>query len=578
MKRSVWKWVGGLLVGSALAGGAAADGPGAPADSYHMNDRKLTIPITLPATLRKEIAKLSLYVSTDQGKTWSQQATAGAGDDSFTFDAPQDGSFWFNVSYTDKAGQMSPRETEIYSGAPQLKVVVDTKRPFLKLEVSERTGDVAAIAWEARDEALEPSSVKLEFKAEGSAEWRPLDLGGAAVGQKRFTLGTSGPATLRLMAADRAGNQSLQQTEVVAKAAVPNETAPASRELPSTASSVAAGKPSTPPAGAAAARSVSMAAEPPTLPMAPAGAAPSAPPFSGPGSLASPSAPPTLPVGGDSFRPAGSSAPSNAPTGTAPLATALPSNLPPAAPTQEPKDGPRPLASSQPLASHQPYSGGYSAPGRAAGAAIIHTNQTRLELDYEIPKMGPSGVGVVELWVTMDNGRTWKKASEKTDPQPPFVFDAPNEGVYGFTMIVKSKAGLGRREPSAGDAPELRVEIDTTQPLATLYPVEADPRRKDLLYLIWKADDKNLGPQPVSLLWAEKQGGPWHPIAADQANTGRYQWRTPEQMPYRIFLRLEVRDLAGNVSIAETPEPVLVDLTEPEIRIKGLLPAGRKQP
>jgi hypothetical protein len=41
-------------------------------------------------------------------------------------------------------------------------------------------------------------------------------------------------------------------------------------------------------------------------------------------------------------------------------------------------------------------------------------------------------------------------------------------------------------------------------------------------------------------------------------------------------MRLIVRDSAGNVSTAETTEPVLVDLSEPEGRITGLVTPARR--
>jgi hypothetical protein len=41
-------------------------------------------------------------------------------------------------------------------------------------------------------------------------------------------------------------------------------------------------------------------------------------------------------------------------------------------------------------------------------------------------------------------------------------------------------------------------------------------------------------------------------------------------VPPSIYLRLVVRDSAGNVAVAETLQPVLIDLNEPEVKIIGL--------
>ena len=58
----------------------------------------------------------------------------------------------------------------------------------------------------------------------------------------------------------------------------------------------------------------------------------------------------------------------------------------------------------------------------------------------QVKEAGPSGVKAVELWYTRD-GRTWNQYEER-DPKPPYVFEVHEEGIYGFTLIVRS--GVGR--------------------------------------------------------------------------------------------------------------------------------------
>ncbi len=36
-------------------------------------------------------------------------------------------------------------------------------------------------------------------------------------------------------------------------------------------------------------------------------------------------------------------------------------------------------------------------------------------------------------------------------------------------------------------------------------------------------------------------------------------------MPPKVYLKLSVSDTAGNVAVAETSEPVLIDLVKPEV-------------
>lgn len=174
--------------------------------------------------------------------------------------------------------------------------------------------------------------------------------------------------------------------------------------------------------------------------------------------------------------------------------------------------------------------------------------------------------------MTRDDGRTWFKAAEDPDLQPPVQVEFPGEGVYGLTLVVRSRAGLGRQPPQPGEPPELRVEVDLTPPYAELYNVEADPQRRDCLILLWSATDKNLAANPITLKWAERESGPWQVIAAELPNTGRYVWKMPEHLPYMVYLRLEARDLAGNLAVAQTPKPILVDLQEPEVKLLDITP------
>ena len=219
-------------------------------------------------------------------------------------------------------------------------------------------------------------------------------------------------------------------------------------------------------------------------------------------------------------------------------------------------------------------------PGTPPGVQVV--NKRQLKLDFEVAKFGPSGLGGVDVYVTTDDGRTW----ERQPGVPNVAFPPPGErtggpvrgsvmvqlgreGVaYGFCLVVKSRAGLGKPPPKSGDAPAIRVELDATLPEAELYRPQADPSRRDALMLTWKASDRNLTATPVSLEWAEHKEGPWAFIGGPELpNTGRHSWQVPANVPPSVYLRLTVRDTAGNTAVAQTNEPVLVDLTVPEVSV-----------
>jgi hypothetical protein len=210
-------------------------------------------------------------------------------------------------------------------------------------------------------------------------------------------------------------------------------------------------------------------------------------------------------------------------------------------------------------------------------------NEPEVVLEYQVSNVGPSGVGKVEVWITKDGGTNWMRFAEDPEAsqatnggQYQRTLPLPGEGVYGISLVVKSKAGMGRPGPRPGDVPEMLLEVDTTPPDAQLHPLLPDPQQRDTILLSWTAKDKNLATTPITLEWAERPAGPWQPIAANVQNTGRHPWRLPHNLPSHVYLKLTVRDGVGNTAVAVTREAQLVDLSEPEGRLLRVTPASKK--
>jgi hypothetical protein len=194
-------------------------------------------------------------------------------------------------------------------------------------------------------------------------------------------------------------------------------------------------------------------------------------------------------------------------------------------------------------------------------------NSKRVSLNYEIQDKGPSGISAVELWVSNDL-RTWSKYSEDKTGKPPLVVDLAGEGIYGLALVVRNGVGVTGRAPRSGEPPQMVIEVDLTPPVVEW--VNADVGRgSDAGYvtITWKASDKNLGQQPISISYSKDGHAPWVPIVSNFENTGRYRWRLGEDVPFSFFIRLEATDRAGNVGHFDTPKAVIVDLHEP----KGLI-------
>jgi len=159
------------------------------------------------------------------------------------------------------------------------------------------------------------------------------------------------------------------------------------------------------------------------------------------------------------------------------------------------------------------------------------------------------------------------------DMQSPFDVAVREEGVFGFRVVIVSRSGMSGRSPRSGDLADIWVGVDTTAPRAKLVSATyGSGAQAGQLTIRWDASDSYLGPRPVSLLFADSADGPWTSIASALPNTGEFAWPADPQLPPQIYLRLEVRDEAGNVGVDQLTNPIRVDGLAPRARIRGVKP------
>jgi hypothetical protein len=202
---------------------------------------------------------------------------------------------------------------------------------------------------------------------------------------------------------------------------------------------------------------------------------------------------------------------------------------------------------------------------------------TRLfELDYDLESVGPSGVSRVELWGTRDGGRTWRMFTVDDDNRSPISVSVDEEGIYGFRIVATSGAGLGEQPPKSGDLPSIWVGVDLTKPTARIISAELGKGADDgHLIINWEASDKMLADRPITIAFSQNPSGPWTTIATGLENTGRYNWTIESRVPPLIYLRLEVRDEAGNLAIHERKEPIALDQLRPTAKIREVRPVAK---
>jgi hypothetical protein len=232
-------------------------------------------------------------------------------------------------------------------------------------------------------------------------------------------------------------------------------------------------------------------------------------------------------------------------------------DLPPSEPMPTPK--PVEIVSKKPVVDEKPQ----------ADHQLI--NSTHAELAYQLDQVGPSGVGKVEVWMTADQGKSWKKLCEDKKHKSPVEFDLPGEGLYGLSLVVTNGYGMGDPPPAQGDQPDTWIEVDTTKPEAQLLavrPVLGD--KSGALHISWSAKDKNLGACCISLSFAATKEGPWMPIAKGLNNDGSFKWSVPREAGAEFFVRLEVCDKAGNKSLCESPDKIVMDMSRPKAKVIGV--------
>lgn len=514
-------------------------------DEKHLPTPRFTIPVALAPENQASLKEVLLFVSNNRGKSWDLHSRIKPGQDGFPFVAPSDGTYWFSVAVIDSKGNMEPRD--IYKARVDQKIIVDTRKPDLVLDAEQR-GSNTHLSWVASDENADLTSMRMDLVLDGTDQPIPIQINPSLRGSGHFSLPHNSSGTVRLIVQDKAGNQTTALREL-GKASRVLVSGP--NDLPSTATAGFS------PVALARNDQPASIQPPPPDPPSPSGSAiPPLPPTSVP-------VPPS-PVAGGQI-PAGVSPP---------LMDASRSVLPP------PNPVPAQSVVNAPLQVSPAASASGSFPPRANLPAVQVVAKRPVKAEIEVTRLGPSGIGAIEIWATHDDGMTWALAgteSPQASPSPGqrFSISLPvaQEGlVHGFTLIVKSKAGLGRQAPQRGDPPSIRVELDSTFPEATLFSPQPDPSRKDGLILSWKANDRNLTSQPITLEWSEQRDGPWQNVAGmELPNTGRYLWQVPANAPPSVYLRLSVKDLAGNVAVAQTQDPLLVDLNVPEFQVIGVL-------
>ncbi len=629
-----WANLGVLLVVAAAPftawgqGPAAQTAPSTAAPVYITRQRAFSFPMNIPpaSALGGEPAVVELWYSSDRGANWTKYDTRNlrvadirpreSGNQGttapFVVQTDRDGEYYFASRILDALNRPLYQPAQL----PEQRVIVDTIPPRIEFTATATaTGEVQG-QWRIFDEFLKPDSLTIEYQPAPNQPWQPVTFERAPANSVETSI--SGHATwrpqtsehavtFRVTVLDWAGNSAVATRTVTFSppsgtaplSPAPQDLAPVQPYAPS-GSSMAAVSPGSPAAAAAppavatspagpAASSIAAApivTTPAATPVSPSVQTPPSPapgatqvdPSPWPDDKSATSAAPALADQYPYRRPdnlTGSqysaSSPTNPPNRTAddaPGRFTYPTTDAPYRVSPVADGGARPLD-----ASPTPPIGPQSLPG---GERPRMTNAKKFELEYDVSSVGPQGVAQVELWITRDGGQTWQAWATDPDRQSPMEVSLDQEGVYGFRVVVTGRNGLSGPIPTSGESADVWIGVDTTAPTARLTGAQYGAgKQAGQLDIRWEADDAMLAARPITLLFSESPQGPWTIVATGLPNTGSYLWAVDPRTPQNIYLRLEVRDEAGNVGVDQLREPITLEGLQPKGRVKGIRPVEK---
>ncbi len=532
--KAVRRWtvrvLGLLLLVSALFVSGAAMGQGPPASQLpkitYTKNTIFHLPVQMDEKTRASMREVCLYVKAGNGE-WVRQETGLPTHSHFNYKVPQDGEYWFSLVTIDKNGRMNP--PDVNQEPPGLRVVVDTQAPVLDIQPWMSPEGEACLRCQVQDANPDLQSVKATYRDPAGEHVLESVPGNPTLfkiaGQQVLN------QSLRISAADLSGNVVTREVNVreMLSALLQNNK--------SVAPKVAAAVPpidQLPPMANVPGDLIRTEAQRPVLPPVP-------PQMEKIAEFTPPPNPALMSQGSNIVQPLPS-----APVPYLPSAPPLPSM--PNKEIQQVKT---------------------TVPGMPnANMPKLILNSTHATIDYRIDQVGPSGVGKVEVYMTGDGGQNWQRLQEDKDKRSPVEIDLPGEGLFGIRLAITNGNGFGGTPPARGDAPTCWIEVDTTAPFAQLRPI--DPAQNGVMELRWTASDKNLGPEPITLHYKTRIDGPWQIIARNVKNEGLYRWTFPRDQGSQFFVKIGVNDLAGNSAHVETPNAIVLDITEPHASVVGV--------
>ncbi len=176
------------------------------------------------------------------------------------------------------------------------------------------------------------------------------------------------------------------------------------------------------------------------------------------------------------------------------------------------------------------------------------------DVDVAFGIAGEAKATDARLYVSTDEGQSWRAAESRRLGERELRFRAERDGPLGLFVIVENAAGASSDPPKAGQPPHARIIIDTTAPAVQIHGAapSADEASGQIAIDATVADE-NLNTDSLRVYFRPAAAREWTDGGRAELRDGRVRWTPPRGVPADAQLRLIAFDLAGNAGRADLP-------------------------
>jgi len=176
-------------------------------------------------------------------------------------------------------------------------------------------------------------------------------------------------------------------------------------------------------------------------------------------------------------------------------------------------------------------------------AEPVYTNKSRFRIPfrYDATEMQRIGAKEIRLYLSMDQGQSWRLSRQSAPRTGKFDFEAPASGEYWFAVRTLD----GRNQlypPTKVLTPGLKVVVDNSPPTLNIALDQAQPGK---VKLTWQSTDANPDHATLRLEYIQAGADRWEQVSVVPQASGQTIWSVPQGG--FVAVRGQIFDKAGNV-------------------------------